>query len=111
MIGVMLRFVGAVLLVNGMGGLDRVDGRSMAVMKFMVGGLALVASLIQLARAETPADFFGIAAFLLFTFIDRAGLTRLYFAAINRQSGRRQWNNHRSRHLRHRTIPSYSPRK
>ncbi len=40
----------------------------MAVMNFMVGGLALVASIIQFARAETPADFFVVAAFLLFTF-------------------------------------------
>lgn len=68
MVGVMLLFVGAVLLVNGMGGLGRVDGRSMAVMNFMVGSLALVASLLQLVRAQTPADFFGVASFFLFTF-------------------------------------------
>jgi hypothetical protein len=68
MVGVLLLYVGAVLLVNGMGGLDRVDGRSMAVMNFMVGGLALVASLIQLVRAETTADFFIVATFFLFTF-------------------------------------------
>lgn len=68
MVGVMLLFVGSVLLVNGMGGLERVEARSMAVMNFMVGGLALVASLIQLVRAESTADFFGVAAFFLFTF-------------------------------------------
>ncbi|MEQ8496530.1 MAG: AmiS/UreI family transporter [Gammaproteobacteria bacterium] len=68
MVGVILLYVGAVLLVNGMGGLDRVDGRSMAVMNFMVGSLALVASLLQLIRAQTPADFFGVATFFLFTF-------------------------------------------
>jgi len=68
MVGVMLLFVGAVLLVNGMGGLGRVDLRSMAVMNFMVGSLALVASLLQLVRAETTADFFGVATFFLFTF-------------------------------------------
>lgn len=68
MVGVMLLFVGAVLLVNGMGGLGRVDLRSMAVMNFMVGSLALVASLLQLVRAETMADFFGVATFFLFTF-------------------------------------------
>lgn len=68
MVGVMLLFVGSVLLVNGMGGLGRVEAKSMAVMNFMVGGLALVASMIQLVRASTPADFFLVAAFLLFTF-------------------------------------------
>ena len=46
MVGVVLLFVGAVLLVNGMGGLGRVDVRSMAIMNFMVGGLALVATLL-----------------------------------------------------------------
>ena len=68
MVGVMLLFVGAVLLVNGMGGLGRVEGRSMAVMNFMVGSLALVASLLQLIRAQSPADFVGVASFFLFTF-------------------------------------------
>ena len=68
MVGVVLLYVGAVLLINGMGGLGRVDTRSMAVMNFMVGGLALVASLIQLVRAETMADYFGVATFFLFTF-------------------------------------------
>lgn len=68
MVGVILLYVGAVLLVNGMGGLDRVEARSMAVMNFMVGALALVASLLQLIRAESTADFFGVATFFLFTF-------------------------------------------
>lgn len=68
MTGVILLYVGAVLLINGMGGLGKVDSRSMAVMNFMVGALALVASLLQLVRAETTADYFGVATFFLFTF-------------------------------------------
>lgn len=68
MIGLLLLFVGSVLLVNGMGGLDRVEAKSMAIMNFMVGGLALVVSLLQLIRAVTPADFFAVGALLLFTF-------------------------------------------
>ena len=68
MVGVVLLFVGAVLLVNGMGGLGRVDGRSMAVMNFMVGGLALVATLLQFSRAVSTSDFFTVAQFFLFTF-------------------------------------------
>ena len=68
MVGVVLLFVGAVLLVNGMGGLGRVETRSMAIMNFMVGGLALVATLLQFSRAQTPTEFFGVAQFFLFTF-------------------------------------------
>jgi uncharacterized membrane protein len=68
MTGVILLFVGGVLLVNGMGGLGRVDPRSMAVMNFMVGGLAMLATLLQVVRAQTPADHLVVAQFLLFTF-------------------------------------------
>ena len=68
MTGVLLLFVGSVLLVNGVGSTGRIDLRSMAVMNFMVGGLALVASLIQLTRAESTADYFGVACYFLFTF-------------------------------------------
>ena len=68
MIRVVLLYVGAVLLINGVGGLGRIDMRSMAVMNFIVGGLALVASLLQLFRAETTNDFFAVAQSFLFTF-------------------------------------------
>lgn len=68
MVGVVLLFVGAVLLVNGMGGLGRVEPKSMAVLNFLVGGLSLFATLLQFARAETPAQFFAVAQFFLFTF-------------------------------------------
>ena len=68
MVGVVLLFVGAVLLVNGMGGLGRVELRSMAIMNFMVAGLALLATVVQFVRAETTAQFFGVAQFFLFTF-------------------------------------------
>jgi len=68
MVGVVLLFVGAVLLVNSMGGLGRVDLRSMAIMNFMVAGLALFATVLQFVRAETTAQFFGVAQFFLFSF-------------------------------------------
>ena len=68
MLGVMLVFVGCVLLINGMGDLGRVELKSMAIMNFMIGGLGAVLVLIQLFRAETPDDYFAIAAYLLFTF-------------------------------------------
>lgn len=68
MIGIVLLYVGAVLMINGIGGLGKIDLRSMAVMNFMVGGLALVASLLQLFRADSMPDFFGVATSFLFTF-------------------------------------------
>ena len=68
MVGVVLLFVGAVLLVNGMGGLGRVESRSMAVLNFMVGGLALVATLLLFIRAQSNADYLMVAQFFLFTF-------------------------------------------
>lgn len=68
MIGVMLLFVGCLLLINGLGALDKVEAKSMAILNFMVGGLGLVASLLQLIRADSPADFFAVASLLLFTF-------------------------------------------
>lgn len=77
LIGLMLVFVGSVLLVNGMGGLGKVDPRSSAVLNFMVGGLALVASLAQFLRAEEIADFKLVAAYFLFSF------TYLYVAVCN----------------------------
>ena len=75
MLGVTLIFVGAVLFINGMGGLKRVDDRSMAVFNFMVGSLFLFAALLSLVRAETTQDYYGVVAILLFAF------TYLYIAA------------------------------
>lgn len=70
----MLLFVGCLLLVNGMGGLERVEVKSMAIMNFMVAGLGVFVSLLQLYRADSMADFFAVGALLLFTF------TYLYLA-------------------------------
>ena len=74
MAGLMFLYIGAVLLVNGMAGLNRVEPRSMAVLNFLIGFLGLTASLLQLIRAESIEDFFTVATFLLFTF------TYLYLA-------------------------------
>ena len=74
MLGFTLTFVGAVLLINGMGGLKRIDERSMAVFNLMVGSLFLFAALLSLVRAETAQDFHGVVAILLFAF------TYLYIA-------------------------------
>lgn len=68
MIGIMLVYVGAVLLVNGMGGLGRIDAKSAAVLNFMVGSLGVVVSLLHLVRAESPVEYFTVATLFLFTF-------------------------------------------
>ena len=68
MVGLMLLFVGGVLLVNGMGGLGKVEAKSMAIMNFMVGGLALFVALLSLIRAEAPGDYFAVCAYVLFSF-------------------------------------------
>lgn len=74
MLGVTLTFVGSVLLINGMGGLNRAEDRSIAVFNFMVGSLALFAALVSLVRAEATQDYYGVVAILLFAF------TYLYIA-------------------------------
>ena len=74
LLGLTLTFVGAVLLINGMGGLKRIDDRSMAVFNLMVGSLFLFAALLSLVRAEAVQDYYGVVAILLFAF------TYLYIA-------------------------------
>ena len=46
MLGILLLYVGGVLLINGIGALGKAERRSIAVLNFLVGGLALVIQLI-----------------------------------------------------------------
>jgi len=68
MLGIILLYVGAVLLINGVGALGHAERRSIAVLNLLVGGLALVIQLIGLFRATTPTDFYLVATGFLFTF-------------------------------------------
>jgi putative amide transporter protein len=68
MIGIMLIYVGAVLLVNGIAGLGGIDAKSSAVLNFMVGSLGTFFSLLNLVRADSTAEYFTVATFFLFTF-------------------------------------------
>jgi putative amide transporter protein len=68
MLGIVLLYVGAVLLINGVGALGMAERRSIAVLNFLVGSLALVIQLILLVRAETTADYYIVATGFLFTF-------------------------------------------
>lgn len=68
MLGILLLYVGGVLLINGVGALGHAERRSIAVLNFLVGALALVIQLILLVRAESPGDYYVVATGFLFTF-------------------------------------------
>lgn len=70
-------YVGAVLLINGVNLLGRVDNKSAAVMNVFTGLLTFITNVITLVRAEEPALFFAAATGLLFSF------TYLYVAATH----------------------------
>ncbi|MDO5625360.1 MAG: AmiS/UreI family transporter [Pseudomonadota bacterium] len=76
MLGVALFFIGAVLLVNGVGLTGRIEGRDTAPFNFLVGLLALFINGLGLYRASETAEFFGVAGGLLFAF------TYLYLAVV-----------------------------
>lgn len=68
-----LLFVGAVLLVNGLVFLGRVDGKAAIPVNLLTGGVLLVTAMLQVAAADPAApDYsavaFGAAGFTLFGF-------------------------------------------
>ncbi|GAA8106773.1 acid-activated urea channel protein UreI [Helicobacter pylori] len=98
MLGLVLLYVGIVLISNGICGLTKVDPKSTAVMNFFVGGLSIICNVVVItysalnpvAPVEGAEDiaqvshhltnFYGPATGLLF------GFTYLY-AAINHTFG------------------------
>lgn len=76
MLGVSLFFIGAVLIVNGMGLAGRIEPRDAAPFNLLVGGLALFVNLLGLYRADGGSGYFTAAGGLLFAF------TYLYAAAV-----------------------------
>ena len=64
MLGVSLLYVGAVLVINGIGRLTNIDGKSLAVMNFFTGGLSVIANIILLVSGE----YYAAATGLLFGF-------------------------------------------
>ena len=76
MLGIALLFIGAVLVVNGVGLTGRIEARENAVFNFLVGSLALSISFIGLVRSVDNAGYLGVAAGLLFAF------TYLYLAVV-----------------------------
>jgi len=76
MLGVSLFFIGAVLIVNGVGLTGRIEARDSAPFNLLVGLLALFINLLSLSRADVMADYFAAGGGLLFAF------TYLYLAVV-----------------------------
>jgi hypothetical protein len=77
MLGVVLLFVGFVLVINGLTLAGRIEAREAALFNLLVGLLSALAGALGASRAETPADFLAVGSGLLFAF------TYLYVAAVN----------------------------
>lgn len=76
MLGVALFFIGAVLIVNGVGLTGRIEGKDVAPFNLLVGLLALFINGLGLYRAAATPDFFATAGGLLFAF------TYLFLAVV-----------------------------
>jgi hypothetical protein len=76
MLGIALFFIGAVLIVNGVGLSGRIDARDSAPVNLLVGLLALFINAVGILRADTDPDYFAAAGGLLFAF------TYLYLAVV-----------------------------
>lgn len=83
MLGVVLLYVGIVLINNGIARLTNIDAKSAAIMNIFTGGLSVTLNIIAIARGEfstdlntSMGDFYSAGTGLLF------GFTYL-FVAIN----------------------------
>jgi hypothetical protein len=72
-----LLFVGAVLFVNGLLLLGKVDGKSAGVFNLFVGALQVAVPFFLMATADTPDEILGAAGIFLF------GFTYLYVGIGN----------------------------
>lgn len=64
MLGVVLLYVGIVLILNGIAGLSNVDDKSKSVMNLFTGGLSVIINVIALVNG----DYFSAGSGLLFGF-------------------------------------------
>lgn len=77
MLGVVLLFVGVILIVNGLAMAGRIEAKEAAVLNLLVGSLSAFAAVLGAIQATTPADFLAVGSGLLFAF------TYLYVAGVN----------------------------
>lgn len=77
MLGVVLLFVGVVLIVNGLTLAERIAPREAAVLNLLVGSLSAFAGVLGAIQASTSADFLAVGSGLLFAF------TYLYVAGVH----------------------------
>ena len=80
MLGVVLLYVGIVLINNGIARITDVDNKSASVMNFFVGALSIIINIITIVHGDfenidSIGDFYSAATGLLF------GFTYLYVAA------------------------------
>jgi acid-activated urea channel len=68
MLGVALLYVGAVLVINGVSLMGKIDSKAAAVMNIFTGGLTLVLNIIILINATETQMFYAAATGLLFSF-------------------------------------------
>ena len=77
MLGVVLLYVGIVLISNGIARLTKIDPRSQSIMNLFTGGLSVIANIVTIIFGElltSRSDFYAAATGLLF------GFTYLYIA-------------------------------
>ena len=80
MLGLILLYVGIVLISNGIARISHVDRKSLAVLNLFVGGLSLICNLVVIILGvinHNHADFYNAATGLLF------GFTYLYIGINN----------------------------
>lgn len=58
-----LLFVGAVLLVNGLVFLERVDGKAAIPVNLLTGGLLLFTAILQILEVDTTSPDYAATAF------------------------------------------------
>ena len=64
MLGEILIYVGVVLILNGIGRLYNINGKSLAVFNIFTGSLSFILNIIEAVRG----DYYGAATGLLFGF-------------------------------------------
>ncbi|MDF2610725.1 MAG: AmiS/UreI transporter [Lachnospiraceae bacterium] len=70
--GIGLIYVGCVLLINGVGMINKYDSKALAVMNFFTGGIYVIINIINLANAvftgQEIGAFYGVGTSMLFGF-------------------------------------------